>query len=147
MLRFASSRRRSKRPPPRGRSAPTAVSEPGRASASLMVSAADLRRDCQAGGDYRKPEVGRTLLWSGGAMLPRLGWSWPFDGLMAHRPPRPTEAAWPLVARAGRNLAPQERAHGAAYAHRRESSRRDAGGRCRWNKTGRVRFRDGDPQA
>jgi len=37
------------------------------------LGAAGLRKDCQAGGGYRKPEVGRTLLWSGGAMLPRLG--------------------------------------------------------------------------
>ena len=44
-----------------------------RAGAPQVMGAAGLRRDCQAGGGYRKPEVGRTLLWSGGAMLPRLG--------------------------------------------------------------------------
>src|SRR5216683_4061576 len=37
------------------------------------LGAAGLRKDCQAGGGYRKPEVGRTQLWSGSAMLPRLG--------------------------------------------------------------------------
>src|ERR1700730_142170 len=37
------------------------------------LGAAGLRKDCQAGGGYRKPEVGRTQLWSGDAMLPRLG--------------------------------------------------------------------------
>jgi hypothetical protein len=38
-----------------------------------ILGAAGLRRDCQVGGGYRKPEVGRTQLRSGGAMLPRLG--------------------------------------------------------------------------
>lgn len=81
------------------------------------LGAVGLRRDCQAGGGYQEPEVGRTLLWSGGAMLPRLGLSWPFDGSMAHRPPRAREAAWPPVARAGRDPTPRERAHGTAHAH------------------------------
>ena len=65
-----------------------------RAGAPRFTGAAGLRRDCQAGGGYRKPEVGRAQVWPGGAMLPRLGLDvGPFGGLMAHRPPRPREAA------------------------------------------------------
>ena len=94
-----------------------------------LKGAAGLRRDCQAGGGYRKPEVGRTLLWSGGAMLPRLGLE---VGRSAGR--------WrsvPLAPRrrlGRRSLAPvgPERlgaSHGTAHAHRCEPPRRDPGGR------------------
>src|SRR3984893_8165130 len=39
--------------------------------------------------------------------FPVLANVWPFDGSMAHRPPRPREAAWPPVARAGRDPTPR----------------------------------------
>src|ERR1700730_1112378 len=39
--------------------------------------------------------------------FPVLAMRWPFDGSMAHRPPRPREAAWPPVARAGRDPTPR----------------------------------------
>ena len=52
------------------------------------LGAAGLRKDCQAGGGYRKPEVGRTLLGPAMRCFPVLAKSWPFDGSMAQRPPR-----------------------------------------------------------
>src|SRR5580704_7108441 len=112
------------------------------------LGAAGLRRDCQAGGGYRKPEVGRTeFLGPAVRCFPVLASVWPFDGSMAQRPPRPTEAAWPPVARAGKGPNASERAHGKAHAHRCEPPRGNPGGRRRWNTTGRIRFRNRDPQA
>ena len=81
---------------------------------------------------------------------------------------RDASPSWPKVGRStGRwrtvPLAPQRRlgrrslapvgtqrlgaSHGTAHAHRCEPPRRDPGGRRRWNTTGRIRFRNRDPQA
>src|SRR6266404_273722 len=76
----------------------------------MLRSASSRRRSAPSAFGTSPTLWGRPGAGPAARCFPVLAKSWPFDGSMAHRPPRTTEAAWPPVARAGWDPTPRERA-------------------------------------